>query len=90
MIAYVFKKCLNDSIFPAVLKFADIVPIPKSPKASSPSDFRPISILPVLSKVLEKIVVSQWILSHVTSKLSPSHIHSSLTFLVLAKVRRQP
>ena len=80
-----FNKCLNDGVFPAVLKFADIVPIPKSPKASSPSDFRPISILPVFSKVLEKIVVSQWILPHVSSKLSPSQF---ATFL--AKVRRHP
>ncbi len=58
--------------FPSVFKFADIVPVPKSSKPTSPSDFRPISILPVLSKIMEKIVVAKLILPNLCSKLSPS------------------
>lgn len=71
-IAFIFNNCFKNGVFPTVFKFADIVPIPKVAKPSSPSDFRPISVLPVLSKVMEKIVVSRWILPHVSSKLSPS------------------
>ena len=33
---------------------SSVVPIPKVPKASSTADFRPISLLPILSKVLER------------------------------------
>ena len=72
VIAHIFNNCFKNGVFPSAFKFADIVPIPKVSKPSSPADFRPISILPVLSKVLEKIVVSRWILPHVASKLSPS------------------
>jgi hypothetical protein len=72
VIADIFNRFLSIGHFPVVFKYADIVPIPKVPSPSSPSDFRPISMLPVLSKVLERIVVSHWILPHVSSKLSDS------------------
>ncbi|XP_065089086.1 uncharacterized protein LOC135710442 [Ochlerotatus camptorhynchus] len=38
---------------------AIVTPIPKSSKPTSPKDFRPISVLPAVSKVLEKILLSQ-------------------------------
>ena len=45
---------LTKSIFPTLWKNAKIIPIPKSN-----SEFRPIDILPYLSKVLEKIMEKQ-------------------------------
>lgn len=36
---------LSSSRFPAVLKYADVVPVPKFPNASSVEHFRPISLL---------------------------------------------
>ena len=39
---------------PSSWKVSSVVPIPKVPKASSTADFRPISLLPILSKVLER------------------------------------
>ena len=38
---------------PSSWKCASVVSIPKVPKTSSTADFRPISLLPILSKVLE-------------------------------------
>ena len=35
------------------LKFVSVVPIPKVPKTSSTADFKPTSLLPILSNVLE-------------------------------------
>ncbi|MEL7308637.1 MAG: reverse transcriptase family protein, partial [Pseudomonadota bacterium] len=72
VIAHIFNNCFKCGIFPSVFKFADVIPIPKVSKPSSLSDLRPISMLPVLSKVLEKLVVCRWIMPHVSSKLSPA------------------
>ena len=39
---------------PTVWKSSNVVPIPKKQGAKNPNEFRPISLLPILSKVLEK------------------------------------
>jgi len=58
--------------FPNLLKIAQITPIPKITSLKSPNDYRPISILPTLSKVFEKVIYSR-LYSVVTSNciLSP-------------------
>lgn len=52
--------CMNasiqKSIFPKVLKHAIITPIYKKGNAETPSNWRPISALPVLAKLFEKIL----------------------------------
>ena len=45
--------------FPDRWKQAIIKPIPKNDDPTSPSDFRPISLLPAISKIIEKIACSQ-------------------------------
>jgi hypothetical protein len=40
--------------FPDLWKQAKVTPIPKLNNATDPKDFRPISVLPVLSQLLEK------------------------------------
>ena len=39
---------------PSSWKCVSVVPIPKVPKTSSTADFRPISLIPILSKILER------------------------------------
>ena len=52
-----FNNMLNNSFFPTNWKKSKITPIPKKGKDSvSPGDFRPISLLPNISKVFEVIV----------------------------------
>ena len=53
------NNCISKSIFPDVLKIARINPIFKSGDSSVLSNYRPISILPVLSKVLERLLHKQ-------------------------------
>lgn len=43
-------------IFPSCLKMATVVPLHKGGDYDSPANFRPISMLPALSKVVEKLV----------------------------------
>lgn len=62
IIEHLFNFILTTSIFPAAWKTARVVPIPKSTIINGPDDLRPISILPVLSKVLEHILKEQIVL----------------------------
>ena len=45
--------------FPDRWKHAIIKPIPKNDDPTSPADFRPISLLPAISKIIESIAASQ-------------------------------
>ena len=54
-----FNNCIATSIFPDVLKIARVIPIYKSGDTGMVSNYRPISILPVLSKVLERLLHKQ-------------------------------
>jgi len=51
-----FNKCTTTGEFPDSWKIAHITPIPKVHSPSSSSENRPTSVLPVLSKLFEKIL----------------------------------
>ena len=59
VITHIFNYSLSTSTFPTTWKDAQIIPLPKKSNPSSYSDYRPISILPFLSKVLERMVHQQ-------------------------------
>ena len=46
-------------IFPERLKLAKVIPVFKKGDSKSINNYRPISLLPVISKVLEQIIVNQ-------------------------------
>ena len=51
----IFNLSISSGIFPSDWKNSNVVPIPKTKSpSSSPSDYRPISLLPIISKVLER------------------------------------
>ena len=56
VIVDLINKSLSQGIFPAELKMAKIVPIHKSGEKCRIENYRPISLLPVFSKILEKVV----------------------------------
>jgi len=55
-LAELFNSYINEGVFPGSLKIACITPIPKIRNPQSPSDYRPNSVLPTLSKVFEKLL----------------------------------
>ena len=60
-----FNKCMTIDEFPESSKIANITPIPKVHSPSSSSEYRPISILPVLSKLFDKVLYHR-VYSHST------------------------
>lgn len=62
---YAFTNIINTSIlykkFPTRWKLALVKPLPKTKNPSCASDYRPISLLPAFSKVIEKIMAKQMI-----------------------------
>ena len=53
-LAVIFNKCISNGYFPDSLKIAEVVPIFKAGDPTLPSNFRPISVLTIFSKVFER------------------------------------
>ena len=53
-LTYVFNLCITKSTFPNAFKIAKVIPLYKSGDSSNPSNYRPVSIVSVLAKPLEK------------------------------------
>ena len=55
----IFEKCLNTGMFPDSWKYANVQSIHKNGNPQIKSNYRPISLLPICGKILEKIVFGQ-------------------------------
>ena len=62
-----FNFCLNHCEIPTEWKSANVSPVFKKGKAEDVSNYRPISVLPVIAKLFEKIIYSQ-IYSYLTDQ----------------------
>ena len=54
-----FNNSLSCATFPTSMKYADVIPIHKKDDKTDKENYRPISILPNLSKVYEKLMYNQ-------------------------------
>ena len=52
----IFRNLIRSGSFPDSWRCANVVPVPKGCTSSSASDYRPISITPIVSKVFEKLL----------------------------------
>lgn len=55
----IINNCIANAYFPKLWKVARVSPVPKTDNPIANDQLRPISILPVLSKVFEKLVANQ-------------------------------
>ena len=58
-LTYFFNLCLRTAVFPDKLKIGLIIPIHKTGDKSKFNNYRPISLLPIFSKILEKLIHSR-------------------------------
>ena len=56
---HLINRSLHEGVVPCEWKHAKITPLFKGGDAANPANYRPISVLPVASKILEKLVFKQ-------------------------------
>ena len=56
---HLINECLNQSIMPTEWKVGTVSPIPKGTPSLNLGDYRPISVLPAPSKIIERVVYNQ-------------------------------
>ena len=90
-VTYIYNLCVDKNYFPKAFKQAKVIPIYKSGDNKDPSNYRPISILSVLSKPLEKHINKHFLSCLKTNELiNPNQsgfrehhsCHTALTTLV--------
>ena len=87
-LTHIINCCIEKEHFPSAWKLARTSPIPKINNPTTNNDLRGISILPVLSKVYEKLVLRQMAEFIDSKHLLPSHMsgfrkgHSTTTALI--------
>lgn len=60
MLAILFKKSLEGSIFPDCLKMSSISPIFKSGDRKLVENYRSVSVAPTMSKIFETVILAKW------------------------------
>ena len=55
----IFQKCVNTGMFPESWKYANVQPVHKKQNRQIKTNYRPISLLPICGKILEKIIFDQ-------------------------------
>ena len=66
-LTHIINSCIESSIFPDDWKISRICPVPKVNDPQPLIDYRPISILPILSKVFERVILQQ-LSDHIETK----------------------
>ena len=56
-LVHIINTCINNSVFPQTWKIARVCPVPKVDHAKDVTEFRPISILYILSKVFKRVIL---------------------------------
>ena len=69
-ITKIYNDSKEDQIFPDSLKNADVIPIHKKEEKTNKENYRPVSLLPAISKLFERDMYNQ-ILSYIDKHLSP-------------------
>jgi hypothetical protein len=74
LLTVIINRMLNLSYFPILWKYAEIIIIPQPGKPPhEPTSYRPISVLPVTSKLFEGLILKRIHDEHDTTTLLPSH-----------------
>ena len=56
LLTIIFNKYIKEGIFPDALKVSKILPLHKSDSVFEVSNYRPIPLLPIISKIYEKLI----------------------------------
>ena len=76
---HIINLSIQSGIFPSAWKWAKVVPLLKSTTADKmlPKSYRPVALLPILSKVLEKVLFRQLVLYLEENNIVHPNLHGS-------------
>ena len=57
-LSLIYKNCIDTGVFPDIWKKSNIVPVYKRGDKQIIDNYRPISLLPICGKILEKILLN--------------------------------
>ena len=79
VLTHIVNLSITTSTFPTIWKYAKVIPLLKSPDSDPllSKSYRPVALLPVLSKVLEKIVFKQIVKYLEDNNLIHPNLHGS-------------
>ena len=67
----IFNASVREGVIPSLWKSANVIPVPKTtPALNVDSDFRPVSLTPIVSKVLESFIY-KWLVQSILNKIDP-------------------
>lgn len=55
-LVHVFNLCFTSGVYPDILKIAKVIPLYKKGNNTLPENYRPISLLPIINKLLERLI----------------------------------
>ena len=61
LISRLVNNSFNVAAFPKAWKIVEVIPVPKEGNSEEPANNRPISLLPILSKVSERLAQKQFV-----------------------------
>ena len=71
----IFRTCIHTNTWPTLWKAARVTPVHKKDQKCNPKNYRPVSLLSVISKIFEKIIAKQ-----LTEHLDQQHLLSNRQF----------
>ena len=76
-LTFLYNQSLREGVIPTTWKQSSITPIHKGGSHDDPSNYRPISVVPILAKILEKIVSNYQLSSYLEENqlFHPHQVH---------------
>ena len=65
----VFESCVNSGVYPALWKMSNVCPVHKKETENLLQNYRPISLLPIFSKIFEEMIYNSLYSYIITNKL---------------------
>ena len=72
-LAIIFKQCVDTGIFPSEWKKGNIVPIHKKGDKQTLKNYRPVSLLPICGKILERLMFNEMFKFFIENELISSN-----------------
>ena len=74
LLLVLINQIISTTVYPKNLKLTKVIPIPKTKERTSIDGWRPINLVPSISKIVEKVLMSQ-IIEHLQTNNLVNHSH---------------